>query len=133
MKNIILILFFIFCFFSCKKEIITERPEFIGTWIGKTTDFYYQIKVDENSNATFTEYFLLSSGTKQYSGIARANNTVFKIGRFHSFNINVYPHKIDTTNSQIYVNYPTMFSFGHTKKANWEMELRQVVYNKADY
>ncbi len=63
MKKLILISFIIFCFFSCKKKVETKRPEFIGTWFGHTSDTYYKIEIDENSNGVYTEYSLLGGNS----------------------------------------------------------------------
>jgi len=131
--KIIAIYIIIYCLISCKKEVGEERPEFFGTWFGHTSDTYYQIEIDENSNATYKEYSLLGGGTNTHYGKARANNKVFKVGRFRSFKIYEYPHEIDTSNSQIYVPDPDMFSM-NKKKATWKMGLTNFgAFYRADY
>jgi len=118
--------------FACKKQVDKERPEFIGTWFGHTTDNYYKLEIDENSNVKYTEYSLLGGGTSTHHGVARANNNALKIGRFRGFKINEYPHEIDTANSNNLVPYPDMFSMT-SKKANWKMVLSLINFYKADY
>jgi hypothetical protein len=142
--KIIKIFFILLCLslFSCKKKVDEDyRPEFIGDWWcppgyggSGTEDFYYNISIDNNSNAVYSEYDNLGSGGPhtQIQGKARANNYHFKIGRIYSFKIEEYPHKIDTATSNNTV--PS------GKKANWKMTLSKTLfhlgagtYYKADY
>ena len=62
----------------------------------------FTIIVDSNSQAVYQEY---SDGKgASISGIARANDRHFKIGRIHHFGIKDYPHKIDTA-ADSYLGY----------------------------
>ncbi|MGD0711326.1 MAG: hypothetical protein ABR968_09110 [Bacteroidales bacterium] len=123
--------------FSCKKKIEDDyRPEFIGKWYcpsGPNTNYSGPniITVDNNSNAVYYE----NSSSLSFKGKARANSKHFKIGRFESFKIIDYPHKIDTASSNVYV-IPQLSS----KKPNWVMTLDSPLfylgggtYYKADY
>ena len=83
---------------SCKKKVDENyRPEFIGSWYcdwkpGGSDYPMFTIIVDSNSQAVYQEY---SDGKgASISGIARANDRHFKIGRIHHFGIKDYPHKI---------------------------------------
>lgn len=128
------------CLLSCKKKIDEDyRSEFIGNWYSAHNtgaDFWYDIKVDSNSYATYTSHTALGGGDlSKIHGIARANDKHFKIGRIYSFKIIEYPHKIDTTSSSIYVQDGLS-----NKKANWEMILKGPIlhggdgtYFRADY
>ncbi|MGD0711327.1 MAG: hypothetical protein ABR968_09115 [Bacteroidales bacterium] len=127
--------------FSCKKKIEDDyRPEFIGHWycpLSATNNdqFSFSITIDSNSHAVYTEWYAGYQASTTLSGKARADDKHFKIGRFHSFKIIDYPHKIDTASSNVYV-IPQLSS----KKPNWEMTLDHPLfyagkgtYYKADY
>jgi hypothetical protein len=137
------------CMTSCKKKVDEDyRPEFVGEWFcpnnnygSGTEDMLYYMTVDNNSNAVYDEYHVTNGNNSKYSGKARANNHHFKVGRFISFKIEEYPHKIDTATSTIMVPVPvTTFGSGNIKKANWKMTLGSTLffsgkgtYYKADY
>jgi hypothetical protein len=126
--------------FSCKKKIEDNyRPEFIGDWYCPAYNIYVcRITVDNNSNAVYHERPYGGSGESTFKGKARANDKHFKIGRFHSFKIIDYPHKIDTAlNNTLWV--PDTHT-GHPKRPNWVMTLDGPLfymgsgtYYKADY
>jgi hypothetical protein len=127
---------------SCKKKIDENyRPEFIGGWYcdwqpGGTNFNMFSIIVDSNSNAVYQEYG--DGKGASISGIARANDNHFKIGRLHHFDIRVYPHQIDTAgNTAPWV--PDTHT-GQMEKPNWSMTLTAPnfylgsgTYYKADY
>lgn len=117
-------LLILFCLLSCKKEVEIERPEFIGYWrtIDTNNDFWFDINIDNNSNALYTEHSRIGGGAiNTIHGIARANRNRLKIGRIYSFKIKEYPQKIDTTSSNIYVYVDNTCT--SMKKATWKMVL----------
>jgi hypothetical protein len=99
---------------SCKKKIDEEyRPEFIGLWYGTVNyPIVYSLTIDSKSNAIF-DYFNANGDEHFIRGKARANDKHFKIGRFASFKIVDYPHKIDTA------TYP---------RPNWVMTLNHPLF-----
>jgi hypothetical protein len=144
MKNILTISFFIILVLAgCKKQVEKERPEFIGYWYSDNgADFWYDITIDKDSYAVYSSNSRIGSGGGGSSihGIARANDKKLKIGRIFNFKIIEYPHKIDTTSSNVYIPIRTGSWSITLKKANWEMTLKgpklhagDGVYYKADY
>jgi hypothetical protein len=102
---------------SCKKKVDKDyRPEFIGNWTGwGNYPIEYSLVIDSNSNASF-DYNNANGEEHFIRGKARANDKHFKIGRFASFKIVDYPHKIDTATTTILDPFTW-------KKCNWEMTL----------
>ncbi len=138
MKRLIIILF-CFALLGCKKESVTQRPEFIGYWYCDfNQDFKYSISIDEDGNAVYQEHNMEGGGDgASIQGKARADDKKLKIGSLHHFTITEYPQQIDTTGSVIW----TLTKNGSTaKKANWKMTLKgpnfylgDGTYYKADY
>jgi hypothetical protein len=117
MKNLFFVILILFIFSACKKQVEKERPEFIGRWHCEFLGNYINLKISEDSYATYEIYY--EGKTNSHQGIARANDNHLKIGRIIHFNILEYPHMIDTTRSDIYVY--TTDSYNSAKKANWKM------------
>jgi hypothetical protein len=133
MKKIIFLSFLTLGLIACKKDSVTVRPEFIGFWFcdGNSDNPYY-IKIGLDGSGFYQEMHGPS-----IEGDARANDKKLKIGSLHHFTITEYPHKIDTSGSEIMT--PTDEHFG-LKKANWKMVLKgpnfylgDGTYYKADY
>ncbi len=126
----------VFALFGCKKESATQRPEFIGYWRNPFSyDFVFTIYIYQNGYGDYTE--LNKEGDRLHiKGDARVTDEKLKIGCLHHFRIIEYPHKIDTTDSDIF----TTTYEGLRKKANWKMILEaphfyagSSTYYKADY
>jgi len=142
--SFIIICFSILVFISCKKKVEEDyRPEFIGYWYCGpypfTDDNWYDITIDKDSHALYIEHsYDDEEGVRKISGKARATNDKLKIGRFATFIISEYPHKIDTTTSP---TVPISEFSSIEKKANWKMTIKSSAlgpfcdgdYYKADY
>ena len=107
--------------FSCKKKVEKVSPEFIGKWYSNNEEFTnVYLGVDENSEAEYNIQVTIDGVHGNYTGIARANNRRFKIGRTKYFDIIEYPHLIDTLTDKhrVYDYSKNVFIL-----ANWKMVL----------
>ncbi len=138
-RKIIILFLFGFALLGCKKESVTQRPEFIGFWTCvHNEDFSYDISINQNGNGIYQEHNKEGGGGgASIIGDARADDKKLKIGSLHHFTITEYPHQIDTTGSNIWT--PVKGS-SWLKKANWKMTLKgpnfymgDGAYYKADY
>jgi hypothetical protein len=135
-KKIIILFILTLGLLSCKKDSVTVRTEFIGFWsCYNYEDQFYHINIGSDGYGVYSEY---NEGKHlTIEGDARANDKKLKIGSSHHFTITEYPHRIDTSGSDIWVPDESLTK---GKKANWKMTLKgpnfylgDGVYYKADY
>jgi hypothetical protein len=142
MKPIIYCLFLI-TLFSCKKDDVDKRPEFMGLWYSviDCNGNHASISIDDKSHGVYEVTWEDGYNQKSYEGTIKINDKHVYLGSTKSFDIIEYPHKIDTATEHQNVYY---YYSGTHKIANWKMVLYGLkpkafhicgtwTYYKADY
>jgi hypothetical protein len=95
-KSLALFILITLSLFSCKEKVNYSSPAFIGYWWGTNSSATYSLNIDVESHARY-EIAWPGSASVVMEGTARANTTRLNINSKQYFDIEEYPHVIDTT------------------------------------
>jgi hypothetical protein len=104
-KSLALIILIVVSLFSCKEKVNYSSPAFIGYWWGTNSSATYALNIDIESHAVY-KIAWPGSESVLMEGTARANTTRLNINSKQYFDIEEYPHVIDTTVELFYIPNP---------------------------